>query len=296
VYDTTRLRLDRGVHVHTRKRPGPDSPKEVDRTFRSVRLLGANLPEKGIVISELDAIYFMVSSVMGFEMKQVSCTHCGETHLDRDWFSVHPHRRHLCVVCGRYFRDVGSGVGNPIIGVREALGVRVLDPTPSPRALQISQADYPGGIQLWGSNPALVWTSQRPEESGIHVHAFRTPSAEPDLDDTFSQVTVDGEILDPALVRILMAQSALPHLQHRVRSIDCPACGATQFDTGASAFTPCVHRTCLKCNHTFVARGRLRKLIANPLIQILEALAAGAPRSPQAYGIDLPPEAPHFAL
>jgi len=43
----------------------------------------------GILISGVDAIYYMVSSVLEREMKQVVCTHCGHPHLDRDWFSVH---------------------------------------------------------------------------------------------------------------------------------------------------------------------------------------------------------------
>jgi hypothetical protein len=56
-------------------------------------------------------------------MTFVTCTYCGWPHLDKDWFSVHPHRRHLCAGCGKYFYDRVTGIGNPIIGVCDALGV-----------------------------------------------------------------------------------------------------------------------------------------------------------------------------
>src|SRR5687768_11144679 len=93
VYDTTRLKIDRGIHVHARLTP--ESKKEMDWTYRAVRLIGKGLPDGGAVVTEIDAIYYMVSSVFDFPMSYVPCTHCGWPHLDKDWFSVHPHRRHL---------------------------------------------------------------------------------------------------------------------------------------------------------------------------------------------------------
>ena len=89
VYDTTRQPLDRGIHVHTRV--AADSEKELDQTFRAVRIIGKQLPDGGLSVDELDAIYYMATTVFGYTMKQVRCTSCGYAHLDRDWFSVHPH-------------------------------------------------------------------------------------------------------------------------------------------------------------------------------------------------------------
>ena len=96
VYDTTRLPLDRGIHVHARTTVG--GPKEIDATYRSVRLAGGvkGSAKDSVTVSELDAIYYMVSRVFSFEMKCVECTHCSFSHLDKDWFSVHAHQRHLC--------------------------------------------------------------------------------------------------------------------------------------------------------------------------------------------------------
>ena len=167
IYDTTRLPLDFGIHVHARKRSGGD--KIIDCTYRGVRLIGCELPPNGLLISEIDAVYYMVSSVFGFDTRHVQCTHCGYSHLDKDWFSIHPHRRHLCAGCGRNFRDTISSIGNPIRATQETLGLRRQRPTKAPKALSLRQRDYPGGIQIWGSNPAIIWSSEKPEEEGIHV-------------------------------------------------------------------------------------------------------------------------------
>jgi transposase-like protein len=288
VYDTTRLPMDRGIHVHARATA--DADKETDCTFRAVRIVGSRLPKRGILVSELDAIYYMASSVFGYQMKHITCPYCNYSHLDRDWFSVHPHRRHLCAGCGRHFSDTEAAVGNPISGVRDACHIKTQKTTPSKRKLDIKQADYPGGIQIWGSNPALLWTSERAEEEGIHVHAFRKDRNEPDSDETYSEVTVDGLSLDPSMVRVLMAQNTLPSLRNRVVPIDCPACHQPLFELGDLAFTPTAKHICKRCGHQFTSSGRLRKTIANPLPGILARLANKAPRQPQQHDLGLMPE------
>jgi hypothetical protein len=65
--------------------------------------------------------------------------------------------RHLCAGCGKQFKDSGVGIGNPICGVRDACGIQTRTPKPSKKTLDICQRDYPGGIQIWGSNPAFIW-------------------------------------------------------------------------------------------------------------------------------------------
>jgi hypothetical protein len=46
----------------------------MDCTFRAVRILGERLPREGIFVSELDPIYYMVSSVFGYGMKHITCS------------------------------------------------------------------------------------------------------------------------------------------------------------------------------------------------------------------------------
>ena len=50
------------------------------RAFFFIILVGA--------IDEEAAVYYMVSQVLGYQMKFVSCTKCGEAHLDKDFFAV----------------------------------------------------------------------------------------------------------------------------------------------------------------------------------------------------------------
>lgn len=290
VYDTTRLPLDRGIHVHARRVAG--GSKEVDGTYRQVRLIGGPLSQQkqSAVVSELDAIYYMVTSVFGYRMKHVECSYCAYPHLDKDWFSVHAHRSHLCAGCGKHFRDTDVAIGNPISRIRNLLGSGVPRAKPAKKKLDIRQADFPGGIQIWGSNPAIVWTGQQSEEEGIHIHAFTHDGSDALPDDTFSHVRIDGIDLDPLMVRTLMAQSALPHIANRVVSVDCPKCSEPHFGSGEQALTPNVVHHCTRCQRDFPSKGRLRKTIGNPLVAILDRLASYAPRLPQKHEIDLLPE------
>lgn len=284
VYDTTKLPMDRGIHVHAR--PVKGGKKEMDCTVRAVRLVGGGLSVQGVLVSELDAIYYMVSSIFGYPMGHVECSYCGYAHLDKDWFSVHPHRRHLCSGCGRHFTDTKIAIGNPICGVRDACGMQVHKSKLSKRVLRIRQKDFGGGIQIWGSNPAFIWTSRLAEEEGIHVHAYGE-DVHPKLDETYGQVVIDGVRLSPSMVRMLMAQRALPSLKGRIQSIDCPFCHQAHFSRGELAFAPVVEHRCRGCHRVFSSRGRLRKTVANPLPRVLERLALKAPRPPQQHDLGL---------
>lgn len=288
VYDTTRLPLDCGIHVHARRLAGPS--KDVDATYRQVRLVGGQVGKEGAIVSELDAIYYMVTSVFGYPMKYVECTYCGYPHLDKDWFSVHAHRSHLCSGCGKHFRDTDMAIGNPICGIRNVLRSSHPKIEPAKKTLDIRQADFPGGIQIWGSNPAIIWTGQQSEEEGIHVHAFTRDGINAKPDDTYSQVRIDGIDLDPVMVRTLMAQTALPHIVNRVVSMRCPKCDEPHFGIGEQAFTASVAHRCERCQGEFSSRGRLRKTIGNPLVAVLGQLASFAPRPPQKHDIGLLPE------
>lgn len=288
VYDTTRLPMDRGIHVHARRETG--APKEIDKTYRAVRVFGRAFPKDGVVISELESIYYMVSSVFGFSTKLVVCTYCHYPHLDKDFFSVNPHRRHLCAGCGRHFFDSERGIGNPISLLQAASGVPARPPVSANRAIEISQRDFPGGIQVWGSNTALLWTSDLQEEEGIHLHAYKTDGYYPTIDDTYSSITIDGIHLDAARVRVLMAQQAMPSLSGRIVSLTCDGCGQDSFELNRNAFTAGAEHICASCGTTLRVAGRYRKVVANPLIRSLKELERDAIRSAQKHCLDFKPE------
>lgn len=188
-----------------------------------------------------------------------------------------------------------TGIGNPIMGVRDACGVGEHNIAPAAKRPDIKQSEYPGGIQIWGSNSAFLWTQSKHEEEGIHVHAFlefEEGHADPDLDDTFREVTIDGIQLDPVMVRVLMAQNVMPSLKGRVRSMTCPSCGHRQFDAGNAAYVPAWIHACSECGRQFRTPGRIRNVVANPLPAILAHLAKLAPRPAQQHQLDLLPETP----
>jgi hypothetical protein len=209
--------------------------------------------------------------------------------LNRDWFSVHPHSRHLCAGCGKHFRDTQTGIGNPICGVRDACGIQTRAPKPTKRTLDIRQADYPGGIQIWGSNPAFIWTSKTAEEEGIHVHAFRDDKCL-EVDETYGSVLIDGITLDPVMVRLLMAQAILPSLKDRLASVTCTSCRKGILSEGELAFTPVTTHRCNHCNREVPTSGRVRKVVSNPLPRLLAQLATTAVRVPRKHDLELLPE------
>ena len=54
--------------------------------------------------------------------------------------------------------------------------------------------DYPGeGFALWASTPAVLWTADRAQERGIHVHLGS--SGKRLIDDTFGTVIYQGKQL-----------------------------------------------------------------------------------------------------
>ena len=285
VYDTSTLPLDRGIHVHARLQRNGE--KVIDRTFRKVNVIHEG---RKVEIEELDAIYYMVSSIFGFEVKLIKCTRCGYPHLDKDWFSVHPHVSHLCSGCGRNFRDTEIGIGNPIASLQSMQVYKTPKQVRSKKKLKITQKDYAGGIQIWGSNPSILWTSNKSQETGIHVHAYNSDTDLPSIDDTFAQVEIDGYILDEVQVRTYMAQMTLPHISERVRVANCIECHSANFDVGADAYQPKIDSCCAICGAEVKASGKLRKVVSNPIISILEKLSLLSPRPRQIHDLGLLPE------
>lgn len=291
VYDTTHQAVDRGIHVHARRTVG--GHKEIDRTYRKLRIPFAEdlLSDGWAEVEEIDAINYMVSTVFGFSTIPVNCTYCGFPHLDRDWFAVHPHRRHQCHGCGKQFSNSSAGIGNPLATVRAHFDAKPAKEVKAPRNLLLKQADFPGGIQIWGSNPALLWTSTETEESGIHVHAFRHHDDKmPEIDDTFAKVVIDGQKLEASHVRIYMAQSAMPHLEGRIVALTCPTCAAPHFDNGEWAYTPHSEHVCHACQHVFHSPTRVKKTIGNPFAALRHALATTAPNPLRQENLGFRPE------
>lgn len=270
IYDTTDCQeVSKGVHVHARLSSAGD--KVLDGTYLEVRLRSS--AKELATISEVEATSYLAATVFGFAVEFIRCTHCATPHLDEDWFSVHPHRVHLCMKCGRRFAASGRGIGNPLARLlHHESGSTRLSATSSKR-LNISQRDFPGGIQVWGSSRAVLWTGSGVEETGIHLHAFNS-NGERVHDDTFGEVTIDGVAIDPHLARVLTAQSALRYLRGRLAAVRCEKCEATHSDLDAEALDPHVQHHCHQCGASMIAVGRRRLVVSNALCGSLEDLEA----------------------
>lgn len=272
-YDSTGLIEREGIHVHARHSDG--SVKSVDETVDAVELeIKTNLFEnKSVFITRDTAISAYISRCIGNPIVSLFCTYCGEPHLDSEWFAVKPHKRHLCHACGEVFIASQKGVSNPLEKLRwlfkDADEKRSL--VRPIRPLDAKLSDYPGGIQMWASNPALLWTAARPEEKGIHFHGYSEDKSTRFDDDTFSSVTLDGIEVNEEQLRYFMAQNALAYLQGRVVCLLCK-CGAPHFDRGLSGFMPHSTHACLECGAKLPPRGPKKKVVSNPFLITVHAL------------------------
>ena len=220
-------------------------------------------------------ISYYLSRFLNRDIKSLRCPRCNEIHLDTGYFATSPHRRHLCQRCGHYFSDDSKSVSNPLaaLNANGRLPYRSAQPVRADRTLDIRQDDFPGGLQVWASNKALVWTADRPEEEGLHVHAFRSGD-DIEIDETYSCVRVDGKKLHETQIKYFMAQQCLVTLRDRIVSLSCPLCLEPHFDIGEDAFAPHSQHLCSNCGGSFVTPGRHRMVVSNPFVSLRARLRA----------------------
>lgn len=261
-----------GIHIHTRREKG--GKKIIDDTFDELLLLDKTTlfgEDNHIKINLETALSYTASNVFGIDLKCLSCPNCETLHSDEGMYAVNPHRKHLCTNCGKHFVDNEHGISNPIIAIKSRLmeGKQEFLPSMSTRELVISQKDFPGGIQIWGSNPAILWSVDKNEEMGIHVHVYKDyDSDERIFDDTYGKVIIDGIQLDHQQVRYYMVQQYLQDIIEFVKYFECPHCNTPHFDKMERARMPHSTHLCFSCEREF----EKPKSIGNPIIQQLEIL------------------------
>lgn len=178
------------IHVHVR--PEPDGMKTVDRDFDAISLhysqdLGLfNSSEISKVnVTPPAALEFLRAMVEHRPMDCVNCSHCGYPHLDLGNFSLTPHRKHFCGNCGRDSTwSKEAIVSTPLKPLHDQLNTNA-DVVIPERELDLN--DYAGSqFVAWASTPAILWTANRPQELGIHVHVV--DGGKRIIDDTFGRV------------------------------------------------------------------------------------------------------------
>ena len=186
------------VHVHRRASPG--ASKNIDESFDILTLHHQGWT---LTIEGMGAVAFSISELAGRTVTTLTCPHCGEVHIDELKFAAYPHRKHLCNSCGRTFRDkTGPSISNPLARAYEELGLpRPPAAVRTVRPLELRSKDF-SGIALWPSNSAIVSTMTRPEDIGVHVHAWDKRGAQV-IDDTHTPFTLDGQLIEEDQMRVM---------------------------------------------------------------------------------------------
>ncbi len=243
------------VHVHRRLTAG--GVKDIDQSFDIVVLRHGS---HELLVEGMAAVAYSVSELAGRPMTALACPHCGGQHIDEKTFATRAHSKHQCNACGRNFNDrSGPSVSNPLAGAAAALGLPAAEPpVPTMRTIKLRRDDF-SGVALWPSNSAILSTMSRPEEEGIHVHAWRDGRLE--VDETYGRVSLDGEPIDLASLRALAVQRALADGAPIV-ALACHVCGLSFVSPSAGWVQPVTSHECTSCGA--VTRTR-RKSFANPL-------------------------------
>lgn len=264
VFDTSQQGFDRGVHVHARKTER--SSKTIDATFAKVEV-----EWRGSVfeIDESSAVHFTMASIFDIEINSLKCNDCHAPILSTGINAVVPAHKHRCQVCGNIIETRQSCIINPMIELKKKIGdplIKRKSILPK-RSIKLDPDRFPGGIQIWGSNPSILWTAKRLEESAIHLHAYNAKQKRI-VDNTYSQVIINGEILDIEMIRVLQIQMEVPDVKKNITTVYCPYCGFSQFDKGIQAVIACEDRYCQACNQRF----EYKKAISNPAYNLLKTI------------------------
>jgi hypothetical protein len=198
------------IHVHVRQEP--EGRKIVDRDFEAIALLYSsktklfgNSDITQVNITPPAAFEFVSALELGREIGCVNCSHCGFPHLDLGDFAHTPHRKHFCANCGRDSTWSKTAIiSTPLKPLHDQFHQASVFVDP---ARSVNLDDYKGyNYKIWASTPAILWTANRPQEKGIHVHV--DDGAKRLIDDTFSEVILDGtRLLRSELIEMMMRRT-----------------------------------------------------------------------------------------
>jgi hypothetical protein len=159
------------LHVHLRAEPG--GPKLVDRDFAAISVPSGRSDQN--LEGESKATRVDVTPVVAFDYLRA-------------------------LVSGREL----DGVSSPLKKLSDQF-LKTSGTIVPNRSLNL--ADYAGcDYSIWASTPALLWTSDRAQEQGIHVHVMKNGKYV--VDETFGQVLLDGKPLARQALLEMMFQRA----------------------------------------------------------------------------------------
>ncbi|MCA9377262.1 hypothetical protein KC685_05080 [Candidatus Dojkabacteria bacterium] len=259
---TTRgTNLDTGVHVHARRIHS--TYKDIDETFDSVYLTIST--NKDIIEISAKAITaYDISALVGEIPIGIKCPRCNMYHTDTGEFSVRPHRKHLCSFCKKFFFSDQRCVGNELAHITPS-NLRNHRTVNTLRSLNINEHYFSGGFDIWGWHKALLWSMEKAEEIGIHIHGY-DDSGNRVMDDTFSTIIYNDTVIDVEDAQYLMMQKSQKEILTKIDSLKCPNCGLLHSDRGYFGFVPHCRHECVYCSKKFYTK---RKVISNSLNSII---------------------------
>lgn len=190
-----------GIAIHLHTRPQEGGKKSIDANYPALVITASestplfkNVQIKRVVVTPPAALAYLQALITNLPLGTLYCHTCHHPHLDLGDFAVNPHKKHFCGNCG-----VDSNwskepiVSSPLHEL--AINLTKNDAfVKSDRTLNLE--DYANcQVKVWASTPAILWTGNQPQETGIHVHVYK--SGKKIVDDTFGDVTwFDGSSLD----------------------------------------------------------------------------------------------------
>ncbi len=198
---TDQFQVRRRPQIHVHLRADPAGRKEVDADFDAISLhynpagdLFANNEITKVHVTPPAALEFVLALENGIDMGCINCRDCGYPHLDLGDFARTPHAKHLCGNCGRDNTwSRGPITSTPLKPLHDQFS-RANQYVEVDRLINLDE--YAGcSFDVWASTPAILWTADRPQERGIHVHV-RDQNGKWLIDDTFGTVIHQGVVLD----------------------------------------------------------------------------------------------------
>jgi hypothetical protein len=207
----------RAPKIHIHKRFSGAEKKLLDRDFDAIvcsynQNLGlfASDAITQIQVTPPAAFEFVSSLEGGHEMSCVTCKKCGYPHLDLGSFARTPHIKHFCGNCGNdSVWSEGKIVSTPLKPLHDQFNNSNTYVVPD-RSINLD--DYQGrDFEIWSSTPAVVWTADRPQEKGIHVHVYegKIEGHTRIVDNTFGEVIYRGVPLNRKALWQDMAKNTL---------------------------------------------------------------------------------------
>lgn len=205
------LRRRPKIHAHARNVVGGEKMLDglVDALSVQYRALGdlfGGSEDITVNVTPPAAFEFVTALETGRALGYIACKYCGSPHLDIGEFGRIAHTKHLCGNCGRdSIRSSEPLISTPLKPLYDRF-IRDASFRDVDRTLNLDDFGD-ASFAVWASTPALLWTANRPQKRGIHVHL--SINGRRVIDDTFGSIVYRGEELRRADLLTKMIENTL---------------------------------------------------------------------------------------